>query len=252
MASPLHAVVGLTILISTATAFTTPSSIWTNRAVVRAHALPTNVPDFGRDTSKPPPKDESWKDLKRDAQGFIIKEDLAFDTTGTDVSSDLGSSAGYVELPESVQSFLDKVKSSPKEVKFADTMAIIEENCEYLPNAFSVGALSSKAGENEGSNKIFSFARLVGLAGEPIEETLAMFGEYYFKDVLGSPDGSDHGNIRGAMKAGWSGVRFPNGISLSLAGRTFGTEATVGELLEQAEVIEGGDTWDPMSDCWIP
>jgi len=47
-------------------------------------------------------------------------------------------------------------------------------------------------------------------------------------------------------------VRFPNGISVSLSDRTFNTDATVAELLDKAEVIEGGEGWDPMSDCWIP
>ena len=54
------------------------------------------------------------------------------------------------------------------------------------------------------------------------------------------------------MKAGWGGVRFPNGISVSLKDLSFDTDASVGELLDVAEVIEGEDGWDPMSDCWIP
>jgi hypothetical protein len=63
-----------------------------------------------------------------------------------------------------------------------------------------VDGKTSQPGENEGSCKIFSFARLTGLTNEPIESTLALFGEYYQKDVLGNPNGSDHLNIRGAMK----------------------------------------------------
>jgi len=190
---------------------------------------------------------------RRDAQGYIIKEDLQYDISGMDVSQDLGSSAGYVELPEPVKAFIAKAKEDPTSIAFADTMALIEEQCEYLPNMFSVDGLESKKGENEGSNKIFSFARLTGLVNDPIEVTLALFGEYYQKDVLGNPSGTDHGNIRGAMRAGWSGVRFPNGISLSLKGRTFGVDTEVGVMLEtSAAVIEGEDGWDPDSDCWIP
>jgi len=53
-------------------------------------------------------------------------------------------------------------------------------------------------------------------------------------------------------REGWAGIRFPNGIALNLKSLAFGTEADVAELLDEAEVIEGGDAWDPDSDCWIP
>ena len=93
----------------------------------------------------------------------------------------------------------------------------------------------------------------VRLQSEPIEVTLGMFGEYYTKDVLGSPGGDDHANIRAALAGGWPAVRFPNGIALSLHDATYDLEVPVGDLLADAEVMEGAsDGWDPMSDCWIP
>jgi hypothetical protein len=39
------------------------------------------------------------------------------------------------------------------------------------------------------------------------EGTLA-FGAYYFEDVLGNPNGTDHQNIRNFMKTGWDGIAF--------------------------------------------
>jgi len=197
----------------------------------------------------------------------LLEEELQYDLSGTDVSFDLGSSLDRTKalMPEIVKEFVAKAKNDPKSISFDDTMKFIEENCDYIPKKFSVGDYASESGENEGSCKIFSFARLVGLdrdesdkgvAGKqiyaPIEDTLALFGNYYQKDVLGNLEGSDHGNIRGAMKEGWPGIRFPNGIALSLKALTFGTEADVAELLDKAEVIEGGEGWDPDSDCWIP
>ena len=43
------------------------------------------------------------------------------------------------------------------------------------------------------------------LAGLSKEETLALFGGYY-RDVVATPEGDDHPNIRNFMKSGWDGV----------------------------------------------
>ena len=43
------------------------------------------------------------------------------------------------------------------------------------------------------------------LAGLSKEETLALFGGYY-RDVVATPEGDDHPNIRNFMKSGWEGV----------------------------------------------
>ena len=100
---------------------------------------------------------------KRDKDGFLIKEELEFDTSGTDVSTNLGSSAGYVEPPVEVKDFMTKAKISPNSITFADTMKIVDEHCDYMKKSFSVGDVQSEAGENEGSSKVFSLARLLHL-----------------------------------------------------------------------------------------
>ena len=103
--------------------------------------------------------------------------------------------------------FLQRVKVGQM-VDFQQTMSIITEHYHYRPTEFSNGLtepLISQAGTNEGSCKIFAFARLQNLTPE---QTLSLFGDYYHKDVLGNPDGSDHQNIRRFMRDGWKGIVF--------------------------------------------
>jgi hypothetical protein len=103
--------------------------------------------------------------------------------------------------------FIERVKSG-RAVGFQDTMAVIAEHYDYTPSEFCNGrepVLVNEAGRNEGSCKIFAFAKLQGLN---VEQTLALFGDYYFKDVLQNPDGHDHQNIRNFMRDGWDGIVF--------------------------------------------
>lgn len=94
-------------------------------------------------------------------------------------------------------------------VGFRDTMEIIAAHYDYRPARFHNGLgedrLTNEAGINEGSCKIFAFARLHGL---PEPQTLALFGEYYRDEVLPNPEGEGHKNIRNFMKHGWAGVAF--------------------------------------------
>lgn len=103
---------------------------------------------------------------------------------------------------------------SGKGVDFKDTMAVIAAHYEYRPCQFSNGIqqpLVNAAGQNEGSCKIFAFAKLNGLNQA---QTLALFGDYYRKDVLENPHGSDHQNIRNFLRDGWEGIVF-NGEALT-------------------------------------
>lgn len=104
--------------------------------------------------------------------------------------------------------FLDKLKSN-KPVGFDETMAVIAEHYEYQPAEFSNGLenneLINKAGTNEGSCKIFAFAKINGLDEQ---QTLNLFGDYYRLDVLNDPTGTGHQNIRNFMRYGWQGIQF--------------------------------------------
>ena len=105
----------------------------------------------------------------------------------------------------SINSFLDRVRQTPKNIVFADTITVIENNYDFTPTAFQNGTQHNAAGENSGSCKLFSFAKLQGLSKD---ETLACFGPIYFDEVLNDPDGISHQNIRNFMKTGWDGIKF--------------------------------------------
>lgn len=99
--------------------------------------------------------------------------------------------------------FIQQISTSTT-LDFEDTMKIIEENYSYTPTAFSNGDIHNDAGQNEGSCKIFAFAQENNLDKET---TLKCFGRFY-QDVLNTPEGNDHGNIRNFMKSGWAGIKF--------------------------------------------
>jgi hypothetical protein len=101
--------------------------------------------------------------------------------------------------------FIEKLNSSPEKIEFNEVMDVISSNYHYQPCTFNNGELINEAGSNEGSCKIFAFAKLHDLSKEA---TLACFGQYYRKDVLLNPEGIDHGNIRNFIKQGWQGINF--------------------------------------------
>ena len=107
-----------------------------------------------------------------------------------------------------LSSFIEKIKNN-EPVDFNETMAVISENYQYNPTEFRNGlnedCIVNKAGENEGSCKIFAFAKLHRLDQR---QTLNLFGDYYRQDVLNDPHGSGHLNIRQFMKYGWAGIDF--------------------------------------------
>lgn len=104
-----------------------------------------------------------------------------------------------------MQSFLQRLGSAPEDVTFDETMAVIDAHYDFTPTAFRNGTLHNAAGQNNGSCKLFSFARLHGL---PQQQTLHCFGKHYRDDVLKHPDGSDHQNIRNFIKTGWNSIEF--------------------------------------------
>lgn len=107
-----------------------------------------------------------------------------------------------------LEKFIEKI-SQGVAVSFDETMSIIAANYRYQPTEFSNGlrdgTLTNPAGTNEGSCKIFAFAKLHQL--DP-QQTLNLFGDYYRLDVLANPHGTGHQNIRNFMKYGWQGIHF--------------------------------------------
>ena len=102
-----------------------------------------------------------------------------------------------------------QLESEPEVTEFQDVIKVIDKYYYYTPTRFRNGpdgtGLINAAGENEGSCKIFYFAKMNKLN---IEQTLNCFGKYYRDDVLKHPEGSDHQNIRTFMKYGWEQLVF--------------------------------------------
>ncbi len=104
-----------------------------------------------------------------------------------------------------IEQLLSLIKQTPDNVEFHDVMQVIEDNYHYSPSTFNNADLVNQAGTNEGSCKIFAFAKQHQLDQS---QTLACFGQYYRQDVLQHPERDDHGNIRRFINTGWDGIAF--------------------------------------------
>jgi hypothetical protein len=108
----------------------------------------------------------------------------------------------------SLSLFLDKLNSNAT-ISFDETMTVINANYHYQPTEFINGLneeiLINQAGTNEGSCKIFAFAKIHHLTQQ---QTLNLFGDYYRLDVINNPQGTGHQNIRNFIKFGWDGISF--------------------------------------------
>lgn len=111
-----------------------------------------------------------------------------------------------------LDAFITKLNTTPTQITFADTIATVDVNYDFTPTAFRNGELENAAGQNSGSCKLLSFAKLHNLS---LTQTLHCFGEYYRTDVLQHPDATDHQNIRNFIRFGWDGIHFPN-IALTI------------------------------------
>ncbi|MBB6369260.1 HopJ type III effector protein [Chryseobacterium shigense] len=100
---------------------------------------------------------------------------------------------------------LEQLKSNPETIQFKEVISYIDEHYDFEPTSFKNGDTVNEAGQNNGSCKVFSFAKLKELSKE---EALSLFGEFYREDVLNNPEGTDHQNIRNFITYGWEGISF--------------------------------------------
>lgn len=100
---------------------------------------------------------------------------------------------------------IEQLKNSPATIDFKEGIAFIDDHYDFTPTKFTNGKTVNEANENNGSCKIFSFAKLNDLSKEG---TLFLFGAFYRNDVLKNPGGNDHQNIRNFMEFGWDGILF--------------------------------------------
>ena len=94
-------------------------------------------------------------------------------------------------------------------VAFNEVMAKVDECFDFEPTAYASGIDSPRetrnaAGTNNGSCKTFYFAKMRGLSEDA---ALRLFCEHY-EDVLRTPDGDSHANIRAFMENGYAGLAF--------------------------------------------
>lgn len=112
------------------------------------------------------------------------------------------------------QSLIHQLTHHPDAVEFSEVLAVIAAHYIYAPTRFTNGLgadpVVNAAGTNEGSCRVFAFAKLNGLSPQ---QTLACFGRFYREEVLGDPAGSGHANIRRFMRDGWAGIVF-DGVAL--------------------------------------
>ncbi len=115
----------------------------------------------------------------------------------------------------SLTAFIKQIKST-QTISFNDAQQIINTHYHYTPTEFSNGLgadrITNAAGSNEGSCKIFAFAKLHQLNPQ---QTLKLFGDFY-QEVLNDPDGNGHQNIRNFMQYGWEGIQFSQEDTLRL------------------------------------
>ncbi|MEC5157206.1 HopJ type III effector protein [Chryseobacterium sp. MP_3.2] len=100
---------------------------------------------------------------------------------------------------------VNQLKTSPETIDFTKVLAFIDEHYDFTPTKFTNGNTVNEANQNDGSCKIFSFAKLNDLSKR---DTLALFGAFYREDVLKNIEGNDHQNIRNFIEFGWNGISF--------------------------------------------
>jgi len=168
---------------------------------------------------------------KRDEKGYIVDEDLQYDTNV--YCQNLG---GTAQLPftEKAAAFRDALKSedpSAAAEQKQKMMEVINEEFDYMPVRFSIGENEVAKGDEAELAKLLSFCILGGV---PVETSAQLTGMTELKEK------------------GWGHVLFPNGLSLIPKTSSYDIETDPNQLLADASIVSGGGDWDPNSDVWIP
>lgn len=106
---------------------------------------------------------------------------------------------------DKLESLLQQIKSTPESIAFNNVISVIDDTYNFTPTGFKNGYTYNEANQNNGSCKVFAFAKLHDLSAN---ETLHLFGDYYRIDVLEHPNNNDHQNIRNFIQYGWSRISF--------------------------------------------
>lgn len=105
-------------------------------------------------------------------------------------------------MKDQLQTLLAGTKTN--KIPFTSVISFIETYYTHQPTAFKNGDAYNEATQNQGSAKVFAFAKINNLS---VSDTLTLFAEHY-QAVLAQPDAADHQNIRQFMAHGWEGIHF--------------------------------------------
>ncbi|WP_413668026.1 HopJ type III effector protein [Mucilaginibacter sp. Mucisp86] len=100
-------------------------------------------------------------------------------------------------------------------VTFNEVIEFIADHYLHQPTAFKNGDFYNEATQNQGSARVFAFAKIKNLTAA---DTLYLFAEHY-RAVLATPAGTDHQNIRQFMAHGWAGIAFEGEALVSKLGQ---------------------------------
>lgn len=107
-----------------------------------------------------------------------------------------------LQMTAQVSRLFNKPVDSP--VSFAEIIDHINTGYQFVPTAFRNGEAHNTSDQNQGSARVFAFAKLHQLDEQ---DTLSLFAEHY-QSVLQDPQGINHQNIRQFMIHGWTGIMF--------------------------------------------
>lgn len=108
-----------------------------------------------------------------------------------------------MSLPKSeLEAFLQRLPQA--DFQFEETLAFIENHYDFTASSFNNGSVENAVDENQGSCKVFALAELLNLSQE---QTLQCFGQHY-RDVLATPDVSNHHNLRRVQREGLGDIHF--------------------------------------------
>jgi hypothetical protein len=81
-----------------------------------------------------------------------------------------------------------KIRSTPKAITFAETMAVIEDHYTFEPTALKTAYNIMLPEKTQDLVNYF----LCGTSGTNSRRNFSLLCAYYFEDVIGNPNGTDH------------------------------------------------------------
>lgn len=120
---------------------------------------------------------------------------------------------------------------------FSSSIFNIHNEYKYTPKPFEIEYIRSEGKGTEGSAKILAYAQINNLN---TEQTLFLFGEHY-QNVLDTPNGDNHKNIRALIKYGIAKVTFPEGYPIEKRNKSL--ESVITETWENRSNINREDDY---------